>query len=154
MSPLFFETEDALRQATQHLDRPGERRTRRASVRRHNRWPITCEFTLLSEVETPAGGDDDDEEPVCLTSLDLSPSGVFLKAPNPGFELGQGLLMEFISPVSHRPVRVWGRVTRVVPSQMGERPGMGIEFFDISDAQRSELALLNHTTTVSSAYAH
>lgn len=152
MSPLFFQTEDELRQATRHLARPDDRKTRKPTVRRHNRWPVTCEFTLLGEAEAPLSDDDDD--PVCLTSVDMSPTGVFLNAPDHVFEPGQGLLMEFVSPASNRPVRVWGRVARVVVpgTRQGRRPGVGIEFFDINEAQRNELTLLTHTA--SSAYAH
>ncbi len=75
-------------------------------------------------------------------SLDFSAGGVFLKS-DLLFEKGEILLMSFVLPGASFAIRTRGRVVRVNKDDITENDtkaaGMGIEFLDLSEAERAAL---------------
>ena len=148
MSYLFFETESQLCEATKHLVHPSKRgHVRGSEVRRYDRRPAVVLFAVL-KVST------EEATPVAMFSTNLSPVGVFLKTDEHFFQIGETLLLEFVSAVTQRSVKVWGRVARVAASHVSSVSGVGIEFKDLDEIQRYELAQLTEERSVNVAYAH
>ncbi len=81
-------------------------------------------------------------------SLDLSPSGVFVKTPTP-VDVGMRCALAFPLPGTEGNVHVVGRVVRMVPSEYAassehRAPGMGIEFERLGPADRRALNTFFH----------
>jgi len=81
-------------------------------------------------------------------SLDLSPSGVFVKTPTP-VDVGMRCALTFPIPGTEGNVHVVGRVVRTVPSECAppsehRAPGMGIEFERLGPADRRALNAFFH----------
>jgi len=81
-------------------------------------------------------------------SLDLSPSGVFVKTPTP-VDVGMRCALTFPLPGTTGNVHVVGRVVRTVPAEYAppsehRAPGMGIEFERLGPADRRALHAFFH----------
>jgi type IV pilus assembly protein PilZ len=76
---------------------------------------------------------------------DLSVMGIFVHTENPEAP-GTRLRLRFRPEGTHRPFELRGRVIWINPPRPedwhGSRPGMGIQFTDLTDDQREDLCLL------------
>ena len=85
-------------------------------------------------------GDDSGLGDIFVDSKDLSDGGAFISS-DLLFELGEELDLEFTPPGTGRTIKVRARVVRVNRDDDGDNvPGMGLQFIDLSEEDRSALA--------------
>lgn len=75
----------------------------------------------------------------------LSAGGIFLRTPRP-LPLGSYIELDLVRPGLKRAISVKGRVVGVLDAESAAKkntaPGMGIQFFSLSDAARDRLGLV------------
>ncbi|NMB74048.1 MAG: hypothetical protein GYA21_02830 [Myxococcales bacterium] len=100
--------------------------------RRHERRKLKVEIHVG---DGSAGGE------LCFDSRDVSEGGVFLRS-DLLLEVGETFFLTFVLPGAEVALRTRGRVTWVNrDSQIGpdDPPGMGVQFLDLSAAEREAL---------------
>jgi c-di-GMP-binding flagellar brake protein YcgR len=101
-------------------------------MRRHERKVVELPV-VLSEAESRVQGG------IRFDTRDLSVGGAFLRS-DVLFEVGERLTVVFATPSGHQ-IQAIARVVRVIREQSGEPPGMGVEFVDLSDADREAVRM-------------
>jgi uncharacterized protein (TIGR02266 family) len=71
----------------------------------------------------------------------INEGGVFVETDTPA-SLDSVVQLQFQLPGSRVPLKVDGRVVRVVPDGTDEPPGMGVEFEDLTDQDRAHIDVL------------
>ncbi len=128
MSNLHFLTEGEFERALVRLEQKRQKRTGRGT-RRHSRRALNQDFVLR---------DEDGLGFMRLRSIDISPTGVLLSAPDVYVEDRDGFWLEFKAPRSGRHVKVWGRLARTEDGDT-KRPGIAFEFLDLSEQDWEEI---------------
>ena len=86
-----------------------------------------------TKVTVKVGGRDEERE---TYTGNLSKSGVFLETMEPFAKVGEKIQMKIILPHASEPVKVSGKVARIVkPNHVGSSPGMGIQFLRVEARQ-------------------
>ncbi|MEZ4705034.1 MAG: PilZ domain-containing protein [Bdellovibrionota bacterium] len=89
---------------------------------------------IEAKVRVQIIGHDEDER---IYTGDISKNGMFLESYEVQLKKGQKLEMNISIPTSEQPVRVTGKVTRIIgPNQIKETPGVAFEFLKI-EARRA-----------------
>ena len=108
----------------------------RRDMRKHSRRTVELPVVVSDAANRVKAG-------IRFGAADVSIGGAFL-ASDLLFEVGE-LLDVAIELAARRRIRVRGRVVRVSRgTTAGELPGMGIEFVDLSAADRAELESALH----------
>ncbi len=100
--------------------------------RRHERRKLKVEIQVG---DGSAGGE------LCFDSRDVSEGGVFLRS-DLLLEVGETFFLTFVLPGAEVALRTRGRVTwvnRDSQSRPDDPPGMGVQFLDLSEAEREAL---------------
>ncbi len=101
--------------------------------RRFARRTLNVEFTVR-DIDDVHGGE------INFDAMDISEGGVFLRSALL-FEIGERLDMSFMLPDDRDMIHVRARVVWVAQDDSTEKgqPGLGIEFVDISDEERTRI---------------
>lgn len=109
--------------------------TTRPNQRRYERSAIDLPVVVTDAVNKVEGH-------IELTTQDVSAGGAFVRS-DLLFEVGEEFVLAFELP-SGRTIKARGRVVRVA-RELGDEggvPGMGIQFVDLSDADREAILAL------------
>jgi hypothetical protein len=108
----------------------------RRDMRKHSRRPVELPVVVSDAANRVKAG-------IRLGAADLSPGGAFLSS-DLLFEIGEVLNLAIELEASRR-ILARGRVVRVSRgTNAGEVPGMGIEFVELSSADRAALESVLH----------
>ena len=103
--------------------------------RRFSRYPIRVEFRIQQEQALTKGK-------LLFDSLNLSEGGAFLRSDYL-FEIGTNIEVSFKLPNRDELVNAKAKVTWVTRGSTGHGdPGMGVEFTDLAEADRSAIEKL------------
>ena len=65
----------------------------------------------------------------------INEGGLYVETDSPP-QLGSSVALQFKIPGGEGPIQVMGRVVRICEGEIGEPPGMGIEFDDLNGQSR------------------